>query len=64
MVLTYPLQRHSIDESVREQHRFMRAQRRSLRYAPNVLDAAPLFIGTGTHYVNLFIGSPPQVCTN
>lgn len=26
----------------------------------SVIDAVPLFIGTGTHYVNFFVGTPPQ----
>ena len=62
--LTLEVGRHPPNHSEEHEQRRMTWQRQngkqSLRRLDGVLDEAPLFIGTGTHYVNFFVGTPPQ----
>jgi hypothetical protein len=53
-----PLGRHPPNLSPEHERRRERSRHR--RSLEDVIDEAPLFIGTGTHYVNLYVGTPPQ----
>jgi len=71
-MITLQLERHPSNHSEAHEQRRLTWQRgggpqahtlRRLGPAPStegVLDEAPLFLGTGTHYVNFFVGTPPQ----
>eukprot|EP00937_MAST-01D_sp_MAST-1D-sp2_P003228 g3228.t1 len=55
--LALPLKRRAVTADVQAHHR-AHAARRRLHERP--FDDLPLFPGTGTHYAELYVGTPPQ----